>query len=91
MKNTCKHEQFFANVDVQRLEDTGRFAADIRIKCIQCDTPFRFIGLPAGVDLNGAAVSIDGTEARLAIAPKGEVITPLESSSVHGFTVRRTE
>ncbi|HKB35360.1 MAG TPA: hypothetical protein VKD72_02835 [Gemmataceae bacterium] len=39
------------------------------IRCEQCGTPFRFIGLPAGLGLNGAAVSVDGTEARLAIAP----------------------
>lgn len=83
----CDHRQFDATVTVNRLEDTGRFNADIRIKCVVCGTPFRFIGLPAGVDQNGAAVSIDGTEGRFAIAPKGQVITPLEG--LGGFTVRR--
>jgi len=74
---SCEHRDFEASVEVNRLEDTGRFNADVRIKCVECGTPFRFIGLPAGVDLNGAAVSIDGTEGRFAIAAKG------------GFTVRR--
>lgn len=83
----CEHRNFEATVEVNRLEGSGRFNADVRITCTECGTPFRFIGLPAGVDLNGAAVSVDGTEARLAIAPKGEVITPLEG--VGGFTVRR--
>lgn len=87
----CQHEIFDAQVTVNRLEDTGRFNADVRIVCQQCNTPFRFIGLPAGLDLNGAAVSIDGCEARLAIAPKGEVVAPLESTEVQGFTVRRTK
>src|SRR4029453_8701659 len=63
-----------------------RFVADVRIRCEQGGTPFRFIGLPAGLDLNGAAASVDGTEARLAIAPKGEVVTPIEGGG--GFTVR---
>ena len=85
----CKHSVFDCDVMVNRLEDVGLFNADVRIKCAECGMPFRFIGLPAGVDLNGAAVSVDGTEARLAIAPKGDVITPLEG--VGGFTVRRTK
>jgi hypothetical protein len=85
----CKHESFVCEVDVNRLEDEHRFQADVRVRCAQCSVPFRFIGLPAGLDLNGAAVSVDGTEGRFAIAPKGEVVTPLEG--VGGFTVRRTK
>jgi hypothetical protein len=87
----CKHESFDCSVTVNRLEDIGRFTADVRIKCLQCGMPFRFIGLPAGVDLNGAAVSINGEEARMAIAPKGEVVTPLTDSTCQGFTVRKTK
>lgn len=85
----CPHDVFSCDVMVNRLEDTGRFCADVRIVCDQCKTPFRFIGLPAGLDLNGAAVSVDGCEAHLAVAPKGEVIPPMENTST-GFTVRRT-
>ncbi len=79
---------FECDVTVVRLEDIGRFEADVKIMCRQCKTPFRFIGLPAGVDLNGATVSIDGQEARLAIAPKGEVLSELEGGDV-GFTARK--
>lgn len=93
---TCEHESFEADVAVARMPSVEggpikRYQADVRIKCAQCGLPFRFIGLPAGCDLNGAAVSIDGTEARLAIAPKGEVLTPLESTEVQGFTVRKVK
>lgn len=87
---TCNHEDFAANVAVIRLSDTGRFQADITIKCSQCGVPMRFIGLPAGVDLNGAAVSVDGTEGRFAIAPQGEVVNVIEGGPV-GFTARRTK
>lgn len=86
--NDCNHEDFRADVDVTRLEDSGRFQADVRIKCNQCGLPFRFIGLPAGLDLNGAATSADATEARLAIAPKGQVVSILEGA-IAGFSVRR--
>lgn len=93
MASPCEHNNFLADVDVNRLEnkhgEIHRYQADVRIKCTECGLPFRFIGLPAGMDLNGAAVSIDGQEARLAIAPKGEVLTPLEDTDIHGFTVRR--
>jgi hypothetical protein len=86
----CEHKSFSADVVVNRLEDRGRFSADVRIRCEDCGTPFRFIGLPCGLDLNGAAVSVDGLEAHLAVAPKGEVITPLDAAEATGFTVRRT-
>jgi hypothetical protein len=85
----CKHENFVCDCDVHRLEDVGRFTMDVRVKCVDCGKPFRFLGLSAGCDVNGAAVSVDGCEARLAIAPDGEVIPELDGTP-HGFTVRRT-
>lgn len=88
----CEHMNFAAEVDVNRLPDkeggpVKRYCADVRIKCAECGQQFRFIGLPAGLDLNGAAVSIDACEARLAIAPKGDVISVMEGG-VSGFSVR---
>jgi len=41
---SCKHAAFKATVNVARLEDTGRFVAEISIKCCQCDLPFQFMG-----------------------------------------------
>ena len=61
---------------------------DVQVKCTDCGLPFRFIGLPAGLDLNGAAVSADAQEARLAIAPKGAVISVIEDAPM-GFSIRR--
>lgn len=69
----CEHPDFIANVTVNRLEDTGGFHADVRIQCAVCNLPFQFLGLPGGLLLDGAAVSVDGTEARLAIAPQTTV------------------
>lgn len=84
----CKHEDFRATVGVARLEDTGRFNAEVRIECSQCHRPFQFLGLPLGLDLNGAAVSVDGQEARLAIAPVGSVPQPIDGA-LAGFRVRQ--
>jgi hypothetical protein len=84
----CQHEDFKVEADVTRLSDSGRYTMDVRVRCTQCNLPFRFIGLPAGLDLNGAATSADATEARLAIAPKGQVVSILEGAP-SGFSIRR--
>jgi hypothetical protein len=84
----CSHKDFRAEVTVNRLEDSGRFQADIKINCTQCGVSMRFIGLPTGIDLNGASVSVDGTEGRFVIAPKGEVLT-ITDGAPQGFTVRK--
>lgn len=81
----CPHMNFVAQVNVARIEDIGRFAADITIRCADCGLPFQFLGLEAGLNLAGATVSVDGLEARMAIAPQGKVPSPLE---IMGFRVR---
>lgn len=83
----CKHENFAANVSVARLEDSGRFMAEIRICCTECGAPFQFLGLEPGLDLQGASVSIDGLEANIAIAPEGVQPSPLQrmAHGVRGF------
>lgn len=92
---SCNHENFAAEVDVNRLlqdeesAEPNRWQADVRIKCADCGLPMRFIGLPAGMDLNGAAVSVDGEEGRFAIAPRGHVLSEIEGGAV-GFTVRKS-
>lgn len=86
----CQHKAFDCNCTVNRLEDVQRFCMDVTVTCAECGEKFRFIGLPAGLDLNGASVSVDGTEGHFAIAPRSEVWTPLENTST-GFTVRKTQ
>lgn len=68
----CRHEAFLAVVNVNRLEDSGKFIADIRITCAQCKEPFRFVGLAAGVRFDRPLVSIDGLELRAPIEPELE-------------------
>lgn len=87
----CEHKTFHVDAVVNRLEDVGRFHMDIKVRCVDCDTPFRFIGLPAGLDLNGASASGDAEEGRFAIAPKGEVIPAIEGGKPSGFSIRRED
>lgn len=68
--HSCPHEQFTSCVSVNRLEDVGRFAADVTIQCVQCGARFQFLGLPGGLSLERPTVSVDGLEARMPIAPE---------------------
>ncbi len=75
---TCKHMDFHANVGVARLEDSGRFMAEITIHCAECGKPFQFLGLEPGIDTDGARVSLDGLEANIAICPEGTKPDPFQ-------------
>lgn len=68
----CPHEQFHADVKVARLLDSGKFMAEVRICCVECSEPFRFIGIPAGISFDYPAVSIDGLELNAPIEPEIE-------------------
>lgn len=68
----CGHSSFSAAVDVNRLEDSGKFIADVRVKCDECDEPFRFLGVDAGISFSRPACSIDGLELHAPIEPELE-------------------
>lgn len=73
---SCEHMNFAVKVGVARLAHTEGgpvtgFMAEITVQCAECGKPFQFLGLQPGVDTQGARVSIDGLEARIAILPDG--------------------
>ena len=74
----CDHKNFKADVRIARIEDKGRFIAEIRIHCTDCGVPMQFMGLGPGLDYNGATVSLDGLEANIGIHPQGERPNPLQ-------------
>jgi hypothetical protein len=74
----CEHKEFKACVAVARLEDVGRFMAEITVHCAECGLPFQFLGLEPGIDTDGARVSLDGLEANIAICPQGARPNPLQ-------------
>lgn len=72
----CKHTEFDGLVKVTRIvadheEKIGEhveamsYAVDLSISCRTCGEKLLFRGLPTGLVVNGAAVSLDHTEARL--------------------------
>lgn len=79
---TCEHRAFRATVGVTRMskDDGGPitgYMAEVRVACAECGKPFQFLGLAAGLDTQGARVSLDGLEANIAITPQGTVPSPL--------------
>ena len=91
--DACKHESFYTVAEVNRITDGDEgpvvgYSLDLRVACDQCQLPFRFLGLPVGVDSNGASVSADGQEGRFAIAPNDKVVGEMVDTP-WGFTFRR--
>ena len=74
----CEHQSFDAAVRVARIEDKGRFMAEIRITCRDCGVPMQFMGLEQGLNFNGANVSLDGLEANIGIFPQGQRPSPMQ-------------
>lgn len=83
----CDHNNFESFVAVNRLEDSGRFQMDIRVRCRDCGMPFRFLGVPCGLDLNSARVSFDGTELRAAIGTDTTISKIKDTGGPTGFAV----
>lgn len=90
----CRHLDFHATVDVGRIGEadpgsggmpTG-YLAEVTVTCAQCDEPFRFTGVHAGMSFEQPRCSID---ARTLIAP----IRPASADAdfglgLPGYTVR---
>ena len=70
----CQHEDFKCVAGIFRLSEsdggvvTG-YSAEIKITCVECGLPFRFIGLAAGNHYAEPRVSVDGLELYAPIEP----------------------
>lgn len=75
----CKHLNFETQTRVARLTDgddgpvTG-YSAEIRIRCVDCQHPFEFIGVPGGYSPGQPMVNFDGTELRAPIRPSSDPV-----------------
>jgi hypothetical protein len=88
-KRRCEHKNFEAHVDVNRIEDIGRFTADVRIKCAECNLPFEFVGVDeCGLSYAHPTVNPSAQELRVPIKPKGcEILPGIKGPT--GFKVER--
>lgn len=83
----CGHEDFAAAVAVGRLEDVGIITAEIRIVCVQCHVPMRFLGAPAGWHPRHPTSSIDGLELNAPI--EAELEKQLQASASFTLPAKR--
>jgi hypothetical protein len=76
---TCRHEQHESAVRIHHFVDTGRWNAEIQIRCLQCKAPFRFLGIAAGLSWEGPTCSVEGEELRIPIepAPAPRLVSPV--------------
>ena len=86
----CPHEDFDANVEVNRLTaepggPVAAYSAGIRIRCAQCGEPFRWIGVQAGLKPDRPMVSVDETELHAPIRPASS--DPDFGLGIPGFAV----
>lgn len=68
-RDNCPHPDFASEVDVNRLTDSGKFMADVRIRCTACGCRFSFLGLLGGLHFDEPRCGAFGLEARLPITP----------------------
>ncbi len=91
---SCSHQNFKVSADINRITqkegdlDPSAFMADIRLECVDCGTPFEWIGVPMGLSFVRPNVSVDCLELRAPVKPKGEPM-PL-AATLPGFGVKRT-
>lgn len=90
----CTHEHFEAVVAVNRLSSVeggpiDAYSADIRVRCGDCEEPFRWIGVPAGLSPARPMVSVDETELRAPLRPASS--DPDFGLGFPGFAVRLVE
>lgn len=88
----CPHEDFVANVAVNRLcsveaGPVDAYSADVTVRCADCDEPFRWIGVPAGLMPSRPMVSVDETELRAPLRPASS--DPDFGMGIPGFAIRQ--
>lgn len=69
MADTCAHPTFEAHVCVNRVEDIGKFVAEIQVRCAVCQIRFRFVGPDMGLDYRQPMVGVSRLELRAPIEP----------------------
>ena len=66
----CRHKNFEVHTIVNRFEDMKSFNFEARVRCSECQKPFQFMGLGAGLSFKEPMVSADALELRAPIQPE---------------------
>lgn len=92
----CPHENFDVWAEMNRITATDEpgapvaaFMADIKVSCTDCNEPFRWIGVPAGLMRDRPSCSVDETELHAPVRPASS--DPDFGLGIPGFAVRWRE
>lgn len=80
----CEHKNIQAYVDVNRIEDKKAFIAAVKIECTDCNMPFEFIGVEAGMMFDKPMCNVTAQTLLAPIKPKGSDVMP----GIPGFRVK---
>ena len=80
----CMHPSHQITAQIDYMEDSKAWMAEMRVTCTACGTPFEFVGVSAGMRFDKPMCSVDAQELRIPIKPKGSKIMP----GIVGFEVR---
>lgn len=89
-RRTCQHLNFAAYVSVDRIckgdvtEKPSAFLCEVRVRCIECQIPFEFVGVNAGLLWDRPCCDASAQELRIPIQPKGVKLLP----GIPGFSLR---
>jgi len=68
----CTHPEHSVFCGMAAMLDSGKWMAEIEIRCARCGEAFRFVGLPAGLSFEQPSTSIDGLQLLAPVEPEGE-------------------
>ncbi len=90
----CQHLKFNAQVHVHRIVEDNRltFNAELAVRCGECGEVFEFLGMQTGISQTQPTTGINGTTARLPIAParlRQEQAPPADKPMVPGIRQNR--
>ena len=82
----CLHNQNHeVAAGVYYLQDKGRYALELHVRCSDCGTRFGFVGLPAGLAPDHPTMSPDRLELRAPIEPDAHMTSLMAGDPNLGF------
>lgn len=86
-KPACRHEKIEVKHRIKYIEALDRYVLSVIVQCAQCQAYFRFLGLPRGVDLEGATLAVDGTTGLFGIYPENQTPKVLSPDTPVGMLI----
>lgn len=89
-ENRCEHNNFHSDVSVDRIQPkenmpVSHYAISLKVKCIDCNIDFRFLGDRVGLSSDHPTIGVMGHELRAPMHPNDGTI-PLPPK-MKGFSV----